>query len=189
MLLFPVLVIGALFLVPFISNSGERAPSRRPVAVLLVIVAYSTIGVLTYEGVVAPWSPDMAAWTEDPIPTHMIERSSPLELQGSLVFQYKNCRNCHALDGVGGRRGPDLTTIGARMPRNQLIDQVSNGTPGGVGGPGGGNMPAFGKQMTPAEMECLVAFLVSLRPDGQLPAGASQISFTTVAEPPPTVKP
>jgi len=194
MLVFPLLVIGALFLVPFISNSGERAPSRRPAAVLLVIVAYSAIGVLSYEGVVAPWSPDMAAWTEDPIPVHMIERSSPLEMQGSLVFQYKNCRNCHALDGIGGHRGPDLTTVGARLPRNQLIDQVSNGTPGAMGGPGGGNMPAFGKQMTPAEMDCLVAFLVSLRPEGQRPAGAKQVSLAadslaTPAEPPPSAKP
>jgi ubiquinol-cytochrome c reductase cytochrome b subunit len=194
MLVFPLLVIGALFLVPFISNSGERAPSRRPAAVLLVIVAYSAIGVLSYEGVVAPWSPDMAAWTADPIPISTIERSSPIEMQGSLVFQYKNCRNCHALDGVGGHRGPELTTIGARMPRNQLIDQVSNGTPGGVGGPGGGNMPAFGKQMTPAEMDCLVAFLVSLRPEGQRPAGAKQASLAadssaTPAEPPPSAKP
>ena len=47
------------------------------------------------------------------------------------------------------------------MTRNQLIDQVSNGTPGG------GNMPAYGKQMSPAEMDALVAFLVSLRPEGQ----------------------
>jgi ubiquinol-cytochrome c reductase cytochrome b subunit len=52
------------------------------------------------------------------------------------------------------------------MTRNQLIDQVSNGTPGG------GNMPAYGKQISPAEMDALVDFLVSLRPDGQPPAGA-----------------
>ncbi len=164
MLVFPVLVFGALLLVPFVSNRGERAPSRRPIAVLLVIVAYTTLGVLTYQGVVAPWSPAMEAWTADPVPVRLVENSTPRELQGSLVFQYKNCRNCHALDGVGGRRGPDLTTIGTRLTRNQLIDQVSNGTPGG------GNMPAFGKQMSPAEMALVVDFLVSLRPEGAAPA-------------------
>ena len=36
-LVFPLLLIAALFLVPFVSNRGERAPSRRPVAVLAVI--------------------------------------------------------------------------------------------------------------------------------------------------------
>src|SRR5262249_47091236 len=37
-LVFPLLLIGALFLVPFVSNRGERAPTRRPVAVFGVIV-------------------------------------------------------------------------------------------------------------------------------------------------------
>jgi ubiquinol-cytochrome c reductase cytochrome b subunit len=167
-LVFPILVILALFAVPLISNRGERAPSRRPTAVLLVIVIYSVLGVLTYEGVTAPWSPDMNAWSGDAVPVHMVEASSPVQLQGAAVFQYKNCRNCHALDGIGGRRGPDLTTIGTRLTRDQIIDQISNGTPGG------GNMPAYGKQMNPAEMTVLVDFLVSLRPEGQAPAGDFQ---------------
>jgi ubiquinol-cytochrome c reductase cytochrome b subunit len=49
-----------------------------------------------------------------------------------------------------------------------LIDQVSNGTPGGIkqGEAGGGNMPAFGKQINPAEMTALVEFLTNLRPQG-----------------------
>jgi ubiquinol-cytochrome c reductase cytochrome b subunit len=159
-----VLVLGALLLVPFVSNRGERAPTRRPVSVLLVIVLYTALGVLTYEGVVAPWSPVMDAWTSDPVPVRMVENSTPRQLLGSLVFQYKNCRNCHALDGIGGRRGPDLTTVGTRLTRNQLIDQISNGTPGG------GNMPAYGKQITPAELDLVVDFLVSLRPEGAVPA-------------------
>jgi ubiquinol-cytochrome c reductase cytochrome b subunit len=166
-LAFPLIVIAILFLVPLVSNRGQRAPSRRPAAVLLVIVVYTLLGVLTYQGTTAPWSPQMTAWTSDPIPERIVKQCTPLELQGSLVLQYKNCRNCHALDDVGGRRGPDLTSVGTRLTRDQLIDQVSNGTPGG------GNMPAYGKQMSPVEMTALVEFLVSLRPAGEPPAGAN----------------
>ena len=160
----PVLLVGLLLLVPFVSNRGQRAPSQRPIAVLLVVVIYTVLGVLTYEGASAPWSPAMNDWSGEPVPVRLVETSSPLQLQGSVVFQYKNCRNCHALDGLGGRRGPDLTTVGIRLTRDQLIDQISNGTPGG------GNMPAYGRQIGPHEMTAVVDFLVSLRPAGQPPA-------------------
>jgi ubiquinol-cytochrome c reductase cytochrome b subunit len=164
MLVFPIILIAALFLVPFVSNRGERAPSRRPVAVLAVIASYAVLGALTYEGATSPWSPKMTAWSSDPIPERLVRESTPLQLQGAALFQSKDCRNCHALDGSGGRRGPDLTTVGTRLTRGQLIDQISNGTPGG------GNMPAYGKQVSPAEMTALVEFLVNLRPAGAPPA-------------------
>jgi ubiquinol-cytochrome c reductase cytochrome b subunit len=164
MLVFPVILIVALLLVPFVARRGERAPSRRPVAVLAVIVIATLLGILTYQGATSPWSPVMAAWSADPVPVHIVERCTPLQLQGALVLQYKNCRNCHALDGLGGHKGPDLSAVGTRLTRNELIDQVSNGTPGG------GNMPAYGKQISPAEMTALVEFLSSLRPEGQPPA-------------------
>jgi ubiquinol-cytochrome c reductase cytochrome b subunit len=163
-LVFPVLLIGVLFLVPFVSNRGERAPSRRPVAVLAVIVIYATFGALTYQGATSPWSPQMTAWSSDPIPEDMVRDSTPLRLLGAALFQSKNCRNCHALGGRGGERGPDLTKVGTRLTRDQLIDQISNGTPGG------GNMPAYGKQISPAEMTALVEFLEHLRPTGVPPA-------------------
>ncbi len=105
-------------------------------------------------GATAPWSPQMTAWSGDPSRSDLVRDSTPLQLQGAVVFQNKNCRNCHALDGIGGRRGPDLTTSASRLTRDQLIDQISNGTPGG------GNMPAYGKQISPAEMTALVEFLV-----------------------------
>jgi ubiquinol-cytochrome c reductase cytochrome b subunit len=167
-LIMPVALVVGLLAVPFISNRGERAPTRRPVAVLLVIVVYAVLGVFTYMGQMSPWSPKMLAWSSDAVPTDIIKPQdrpmSPVELQGALIFQNKQCRNCHALEGVGGTRGPDLTTVGTRLTRDQLIDQVSNGTPGG------GNMPAYGKQMSPTEMTALVDFLVSLRPAGTSPA-------------------
>jgi ubiquinol-cytochrome c reductase cytochrome b subunit len=163
-LVFPVILIAILFLVPFVSNRGERAPSRRPVAVLAVIVIYTALGVLTYQGATSPWSPKMTAWSGEPIPESLVRNSTPLRLQGAALFQNKACRNCHALLGVGGQRGPDLTAVGTRLTRGQLIDQVSNGTPGG------GNMPAYGKQISPAEMTALVEFLENLRPEGALSA-------------------
>jgi ubiquinol-cytochrome c reductase cytochrome b subunit len=160
-LVLPLLLIAALFLVPVFSNRGERAPSRRPVAVLLVVVGYTVLGVLTYKGATAPWSPQMTAWSGEPVPVEMVDEATPLRLAGAAVVQFKNCRNCHALDGRGGQRGPDLAGVGARLTADQLIDQISNGTPGG------GNMPAYGKQVSPDEMTAMVEFLVALRPDGQ----------------------
>ena len=164
------MLIVALLLVPFVSNRGERAPSRRPVAVLSVIVIYAVIAVLTHLGATEPWSPVMGAWSGDAVPEDLVRASTPLQLQGAVVLQNKQCRNCHALEGIGGRRGPDLSGVGIRLTRDQLIDQISNGTPGG------GNMPAYGKQIKPAEMSALVEFLVSLRPDGQEPARPPAIS-------------
>ena len=164
-LVFPMLLIVALFIVPFVSNRGERAPSRRPVAVLAVIATYTALGALTYQGATSPWSPRMTAWSGDPVPgAALVRKSTPLRLQGAALFQSKDCRNCHALDGAGGRRGPDLTAVGTRLTPGQLIDQISNGTPGG------GNMPAYGKQISPAEMTALVDFLADLRPVGAPPA-------------------
>src|SRR5947209_2695407 len=66
-LVFPFLLIGALFLVPFVSNRGERAPSRRPVAVLTVVILGTAFVALTYQGATSPWSPKMTAWGGDPI--------------------------------------------------------------------------------------------------------------------------
>ena len=167
--MFPLLLILALFLVPFISNRGERAPSRRPMSVLGVVVIYTLLGVLTYQGATSPWSPQMTAWSGDAVPENIVRKCTPQQLQGAIVFQNKDCRNCHALDGIGGKRGPDLTDVGAKLTSGQLIDQVSNGTPGG------GNMPAYGKQMGPNEMTALVDFLGSLRPAGQPKPGPAGV--------------
>jgi ubiquinol-cytochrome c reductase cytochrome b subunit len=164
------MLIVALFLVPFMSNRGERAPSRRPVAVLSVVVILTIFAALTYQGATAPWSPQMSAWSSEPIPEEIVRKSTPRQMQGALVFQNKNCRNCHAIEGSGGTRGPDLMGVGSRLTVGQLIDQVSNGTPGG------GNMPAYGKQISPDEMTALVDFMASLRRPGQPQAGAVVLS-------------
>lgn len=162
MLVMPVVGIAILVLLPFISGKGERSPRRRPVSVLIVLIFFVTYAVLGYLGNVAPWSPQMDAWSGAPVPVAMVKGLSPQQLQGAAVFQNKTCRNCHALDGSGGRRGPDLTLVADRLSNVELIRQVLQG---------GGNMPAYGKQLGPAEVESLVAFLETLHAKHEPPVG------------------
>ena len=103
----------------------------------------------------------MNAWSSDPIPERLLMKTTALERQGALVFQAKQCRNCHALGESGGERGPALDSVAVRLTQDQLIRQVIQG---------GGNMPAYGKNLSPAETTALVAFLETLHPDGQEPA-------------------
>jgi ubiquinol-cytochrome c reductase cytochrome b subunit len=103
----------------------------------------------------------MDAWSALPVPERLLVKAAPVERQGGLVFQLKQCRNCHALGGAGGRRGPALDDVATRLTRDQLIRQVLQG---------GGNMPAYGMNLSPAETTALVAFLETLRPAHVPPA-------------------
>jgi ubiquinol-cytochrome c reductase cytochrome b subunit len=156
MLVGPAVGIGLLFMVPFISNRGEKSASRRPMAVISVIIIMLTLSVLAYLGTYTPWSPVMDAWSGAPTPVEMIKGRSPLALQGALVLQVKQCRNCHSLGGEGGMRGPALDAVATRLTGPQMIRQVLQG---------GGNMPAYGHNLKPDEVTALVAFMRTLRPD------------------------
>ena len=103
----------------------------------------------------------MNAWSGDPVPERFLHGTTALERQGALVFQVKQCRNCHSLGELGGQRGPSLDSVAVRLTQDQLIRQVIQG---------GGNMPAYGKNLSPAETTALVAFLQTLHPPGQAPA-------------------
>ena len=170
----PVLIVGAMLLLPLVSSQGEKHWSRRPVAVLMVAVIAVTLGILTHLGTYTPWSPIMDAWTADPIPTVYLQDRTPLERQGALLLQDKQCRNCHSVGGKGGLRGPALDGIANRMTEDQIIRQVLQG---------GGNMPAYGNALSPSETTALVRFLTTLRSENQPPAfDASRKMATT--EPP-----
>jgi len=160
MLVVPVLGIGAMLLLPLFASEGERHWTRRPIAVLMVSVIAVTLGVFTRLGTYTPWSPVMDAWSSDAVPPADLVKRSPLEHQGALVFQNKQCRNCHALDGQGGQRGPALDSVATRMSEDQMIRQVLQG---------GGNMPAFGNSLTPAQTTALTYFLRTLRGPNLLP--------------------
>jgi len=161
LLIGPVLAIIVLVGLPFFAGEGEKSWRRRPVAVLTVLLTAVTLGAFTKLGEHTPWSPVMNAWSSEPIPSRYLKGRSALERRGALVLQAKQCRNCHSLEGIGGRRGPPLDSVAVHLTQDQLIRQVIQG---------GGNMPAYGKNLSPAETTALVAFLATLYPAGQGPA-------------------
>jgi ubiquinol-cytochrome c reductase cytochrome b subunit len=161
LLIGPVLGILGLLLLPFVFGEGEKSWRRRPVAVLTILLVAVSLTAFTQLGLHTPWSPLMDAWSRIPIPRDFLHNRTALERQGALVFQVKQCHNCHSLGDEGGKRGPALDAVALRLTQDQLIRQVIQG---------GGNMPAYGKNLSPAETTALVAFLETLHPAGQRPA-------------------
>jgi ubiquinol-cytochrome c reductase cytochrome b subunit len=157
----PVVGIAFLIALPLLSGTGEKSWLRRPIGVLTVGIVLVSLAAFTYLGIYAPWSPVMNAWTNAPVPAQFLTGRSPLERQGAIVLQAKQCRNCHALGGLGGERGPALDRIATRLTGDELIRQVLQG---------GGNMPAYGNNLSPAETTALVAFLKTCRPANERPA-------------------
>ena len=168
------LAVVLLFAVPFISRGGERHPSRRPGAVILVVQVLVGLFTLAWEGVQSPWSPQMDAWSGVPVQPRFVRGRSALEHMGATILQAKQCRNCHALDGAGGKRGPDLGDVATRLTREQLVRQVLQG---------GGNMPAYGKHLAPHEVTALVSFLATLHPENEPPARSSAAQAVRTRDP------
>ena len=175
----PVLGIGAMLLLPLVGAEGEKHWSRRPVAVLMLAVIAVTLGTFTRLGTYTPWSPIMDAWTSDPIPVAYLRDRTPLERQGAIVLQNKQCRNCHSIGGEGGLRGPTLDAIAARMTEDQMYRQVLQG---------GGNMPAYGNALNPSETTALVRFLTTLR-GNDLPRAIDASRHLAVSSETPTPVP
>jgi len=179
----PVLLIGPaialviLLALPFFSGEGEKSWRRRPIAVLTILLSAVTLGTFTSLADHAPWSPVMDASTATAIPAKFVAGRTPIEVQGALVFQSKQCHNCHSLGDIGGKRGPALDAVAVRLTGDQLVRQVLQG---------GGNMPAYGKNLNPAQTTALVAFLETLHPSAQTPAreaARSDASLTAGIQP------
>jgi ubiquinol-cytochrome c reductase cytochrome b subunit len=176
-LVVPVLAIAGMLLLPVFVSEGERHWSRRPVAVLSVSVIAVVLGIFTHLGTYTPWSPIMDAWSSTPIPPSYLHKRTPLEREGALVLQNKQCRNCHELGGAGGQRGPALDSIATRMTEDQMIRQVLQG---------GGNMPAYGNALGPSQTKALVDFLRTLRGNDLVPAfdASRKLTDTSMSTPP-----
>jgi len=153
----PLLLGLALLAVPFVAPTGERSPWRRPWAVGTVGFLTVALGLLIWEGNRAPWSPALHAHLQPSVAAGLQGEA----LQGAALFEQKGCLTCHIIAGDGGQRGPELTTVGSRLSRDQLTWRILYG---------GNNMPAYGTVLRPDELTALVEFLAVLH-GGQPAAG------------------
>ncbi len=86
--------------------------------------------------------------------------AKPLSMDGPTLFRERGCSHCHAIEGVGGDKGPDLSGVGRRMKKDAIERQIVQG---------GDTMPAFGQALPSEEIAALVVYLHKCR-DKHVPA-------------------
>jgi ubiquinol-cytochrome c reductase cytochrome b subunit len=144
-------LIFGLFLIflPFVAPKGERHPFRRPWSIAIVACAVAIIFHYSRLGQAAPWSPRMDA---PPLPASVVGATGGPVADGARVFYNKGCEFCHTISGFGGIRGPDLSDVGDRLTRDQMLTRILSGAE---------NMPSYTGNLAPADQEALLAFLAS----------------------------
>jgi mono/diheme cytochrome c family protein len=150
--LLPTVAIGLMIALPFIDRREHPRPllpRTRPVRLwprLVAAAALITIGSLTL----------LAAQSAIPMGS-AVEPLTGAEAAGRALFDKLGCASCHTIAGVGGARGPDLTTFGSRPDaRERVLLHFS-----GIRSDGSSLMPGY--QLTPDELQELSTYLLSLK--------------------------
>jgi cytochrome c551/c552 len=92
-------------------------------------------------------------------------------MSGRVVFKSKGCINCHAINGIGGKAGPNLSNIGARKSAEWLKDFIRN--PNSYFNPGSSAvingkeyiimMPSFKYMLSEGKLNAVAGYLGSLK--------------------------
>jgi quinol-cytochrome oxidoreductase complex cytochrome b subunit len=140
----PTAALLALLLLPFYDRGPERRPEKRPIATTAAILTIFAMGFLTYLGASAG------------SPTEIEIEVAPEHEAGKQVAAASGCLACHIFEHNGNPGpGPELTEIGARIPRGGIARSLEVGP---------GIMPSYAalKEDDPEKFNDLVNFLASL---------------------------
>ena len=137
----PTIAMVLLLLLPFYDRGPERRPERRPIATTAGIMTIIAMAYLTFLGATAG------------SPTQIDMEVAPELEPGKEVVAQSGCLACHKLGENGNDGpGPDLTEIGAKLPREAIVRSLEVGP---------GIMPAY-DNLPPEKLESLSDFLASL---------------------------
>ena len=126
--------------VPPASGRGRWASSSR------------ALPVLWYSRSTATENPGRPISAYPELPADVIGATEGPVFEGAKLVHSKGCLYCHAIDGIGGHRGPDLSNIGEQLTREDLIIRINNG---------GYNMPSFAGSVNSEELSKIVDFLMT----------------------------
>jgi ubiquinol-cytochrome c reductase cytochrome b subunit/menaquinol-cytochrome c reductase cytochrome b/c subunit len=149
----PTICMILLFLLPYYDRSPERRPERRPIATAAGNFTIAAMAYLTYLGASAgsPNSIDM------PTPKSVLAQGGQVESEfnaGRAVVAQSGCMACHKIGHNGNDGpGPQLTDIGARLPRQAIARTLINPT---------APMPSY-QDMPQEKRDAVAAFLSQLR--------------------------
>jgi len=140
----PTICMVLLFTLPFFDRSPERHPLRRPIA---MVAGITTIGAMTYLTVLGALA---GAPTTVDLPTQ------PVYEAGKSMVGSSGCLGCHRIGENGNEIGPELTHVGARLPRQAIARTLVNPT---------APMPSYQKLQAerPQDFNELVKYLGSLK--------------------------
>jgi mono/diheme cytochrome c family protein len=138
----PTIAMILLVLLPFFDRGPERRAWRRPIATTAGIMTIVVMAYLTFIGATAG------------SPTEIDLKVAPQYEAGKLVVGESGCLACHILgDNGNDGPGPELTEIGARLPKEAIARTLRNPT---------APMPSFA-DLPPEKFNAMVDFLASLQ--------------------------
>lgn len=83
-------------------------------------------------------------------PAHVFAATHADRAAGQALFHEKGCEHCHGVNGIGGEKGPALSSVGRKLKPAAIAKQIHNG---------GDAMPPFGDVLAPDEIQHLVDWL------------------------------
>ena len=139
----PTICLVLLLLLPFFDRGPERNPLKRPIATLAGITTIAAMAYLTILGALAG------------SPTE-IELTAVGQEDGKQATASAGCLGCHRIGENGNEIGPELTEVGARLPRQAIARTLVNPT---------APMPSYAKlqKQDPEKFQDMVDFLASLK--------------------------